>query len=73
MVTSRPANARSISLAATVPSNISGNRIVCYFGSILFFSLNPLINKPESSRDLTISMVSSIFLLEIINYVVTGP
>ena len=41
----------------------------CYFALFLIILLIPFINQPDSSRDLTIFMISSISLSEIINAV----
>ena len=43
------------------------------FASFLIVSLTPFINKPESSRDLTIFIISSIFSFKIINVVAPNP
>ena len=53
--------------AATVPNHILRNPPFCYFASFLIVSLMSSISKPDLSRDLTIFIVSSIVLLQIIN------
>ena len=40
--------------ALKVPNNIPRNPPVCFFASFLTVSLTPFINKPDSSRDLTV-------------------
>ena len=45
----------------------------CSFASFLIVSLTPFINKPDSLRDLTIFMISSISLFEIIYVIVPEP
>ena len=42
----------------------------CSFASILIVSLTRFINKPDSARDLTTFMISSISLFEIIGAIV---
>ena len=49
-----------------MPDNIPRNRPFCYFASFLIVSLTPFINKPDSSSDLTISIISFISLFKII-------
>ena len=68
-----PANRFPNKLAPKVPSNIPRNPSFCSFASFLIVSMTPFINKPESSRDLTIFMISSISLLEIIKVVKPDP
>ena len=43
------------------------NTTFCSFSSILIVLLTPFINKPDSSKDLAIYMISFISLFEIIN------
>ena len=58
-------------LAPYVPNN--EQRKFCFFASFLIVSLTPFIYKPDSSRDLTIFMISFIYLFEIINVVISDP
>ena len=57
-------------LAAKMRNNIPRNPPFCYFVSFIIVSLRPFINKPDSSSDLTIFMISFISSLEIINVMV---
>ena len=68
-----PVNRFSNKLAAKVTNNIPRNSPFCYFALFLIVSLTPFINKPDSSRDLTILMISFISSLEIINVAVPDP
>ena len=56
-------------LAPKVPSSILRNPPFCSFASFLIVSLTPFLNKPDSSRDLTIFMISFISSFEIISIV----
>ena len=51
----------------STPNNIKKNGPFHFFASILIASLTPFINKPDSSRNLTILITSFIASLEIIN------
>ena len=50
-----------------MPRNLS----FCSFASFLIVSLTPFINKPDSLRGLTFSMISSILSFEIINVAIS--
>ena len=65
-----PANIFPTKLAPNVPYNILRNPPFCSFALFSFFSLTPYNNKPESSRDLTILIMSSISSFDIISVVV---
>ena len=54
-------------------NNILRNSPFCSFASILVFLLKSFINKPDSSKDLNISMLLFISSLEIINAVLRDP
>ena len=56
-------------LAPKVPNNIPRNPPFYYFSSFSIAYPTPFINKPDSSRDLTIFMISFISSLKIINVV----
>ena len=56
-------------LAPKVSNNIPRNYSFCSFASFLIVSLMSFINHPDSSRDLTIFIISFISLLEIISVV----
>ena len=64
-----PANIFPTKLAPNVPYNILRNPPFCSFALFSFVSLTPYNNKPESSRDLTILIMSSISSFDIINAV----
>ena len=66
-----PVNRFPNKLAPYVPNN--EQRKFCFFASFLIVSLTPFIYKPDSSRDLTIFMISFIYLFEIINVVISNP
>ena len=68
-----PANRFPNKLAPKVPNNIPRNLPFCYFDSFLFVSVTPFINKPDSSRDVTIFVISFVSSFEIINAVVLDP
>ena len=57
-------------LAPKVPKNITRNPPCCSFASFATIPLKPLINIPESSRDVMIFIISSITSFESINVVV---
>ena len=44
-----------------------------FFASFLIVLITPFIDKPDSSKDLTILMISFIFSFEIINVVIPEP
>ena len=48
------------------------NPSFCFFALFLIVSLTPFINKPDSSSDLTIFMISSIYSVDILSAVVRG-
>ena len=52
-----------------MPNNIPGNRLFCSFYSFLIVWLTPFIDKPDSSRDLTIFVMSFISSFKNINVV----
>ena len=54
-------------VAPNVTNNIPTNPPFYYFASFLIVSLTHFINKPVSSRDLTIFVIQFIFSFEIIN------
>ena len=60
-------------LAPEVPDNVLRNRPFCYFASFLIVSLTPFINNSDSSRDLTIFIISFISSLEINSVVKPDP
>ena len=53
-------------LAPKVPNNILKNPPFFSFASFLIVALIPFINNPDSSRDLTILIISFLLSLEII-------
>ena len=63
------ANIFANKLATNVPNNLLRNPLFCFFVSFLIVSLTPSNNNTESSRDLTIFIVSSISSFDIINVV----
>ena len=56
-------------LAFKVPNSIPTNPPFCAFASFLIVLLTPLSNKPDSSSDLNIFIISMISSLEIITVV----
>ena len=60
-------------LAPNAPNNISRNPPFFSFTSCLIVFLTSFINKPVSSRDLIIFMISSISSFEIISAVIPDP
>ena len=64
-----PVNRFPNKLAPKVPNNIPRNPSFYSFASYLIVSLKPFIDNPDSSRDLTIFMISFISSLEIVNVV----
>ena len=60
-------------LAPDVPNNILRNAPLCYFASFLIVLLTSFINKPDSSSDLTIFIISIISSLKVINVVTHDP
>ena len=66
-----PANKVPNKLASNVPNHMLGNPSPCSFASYSMFSLELLINEPDSSRYLTIFITSPISLFGIIDIV--GP
>ena len=65
-----PVNKFSNKLALKVSNNIRANPPFCYFASFLIVSPTRFIDKPDSSRYLTIFMISFISSFEIINVVI---
>ena len=65
-IVSLPANKLSKKLAPKVPSNIPRNPPFYSFAFFLIVLLTPFINEPDSSRDLTIFIISFISSIEII-------
>ena len=65
-----PVNIFPNKLATNVLNKILRNPSFCYFASFWIVSLTPLNNKPESSRDLTILIMSSTLSFDIISVVV---
>ena len=63
-------NKFSNKLALNVPNNVLRNLPFCTFASFLIVSLTYFVNKPDSSSDLTIFMISFISSFEIINAVI---
>ena len=59
--------------APKVPNNILRNHPPCSLASCLIVFLTPFNNTPESSRDLTIFIISFISLFDIIKVVVPTP
>ena len=59
--------------AANIPNSIPKMPPFCYFALFLFVLETRFINKPESSKDVTIFIISSIILFEIVSVVVTEP
>ena len=49
------------------------NPLFCSFVSFLIVSLIPFISNPDSSRDLTVLIISSISSFEITNAVIPDP
>ena len=68
-----PANIFPIKLASNVPNNMLGNPPFCYLTSLGIVLLSLSNNKPESSRGLTIFIMSSISFFDIINVVLPEP
>ena len=60
-------------LALNVPNNIVRNTRLSFVALFLFFLLTSFINKPDSSRDLVVYMISFISALEIVNIVLPDP
>ena len=70
LITPLPANIFINKLAPNVSHNIPRNPHFYSFSSFLIVSLTPFINKPDSSGDLTICIISSIYLFEITHAIV---
>ena len=68
-----PVNRFPSKVAPKVPNYISKNPPFYSFASFLVVLLTPFINKPDSSRDLTIFIISFISSFEIINVVTPDP
>ena len=68
-----PAKILPNKLAHNVPYNIIINPPLCFLASFLIVSLSPFNNEPESSRDLTILIMSSISSFDINSVVVPDP
>ena len=60
-------------LAPNLPNNILRNPSFLFFCFIFNCFLKPFINKPDSLRDLTIFMISSISSIKTLNAVVPDP
>ena len=60
-------------LAPNVHDNIPRNPLFYSFASFLIVSLTLFVNKPDSSSDVTIFMISFISSFEIISEVIPGP
>ena len=73
LITPLPINVLPNILAANVPNNIERNSLFCSSVSFLIALLIPYISNPDSSSDLTIFIISSISLFEIINVVLPDP
>ena len=73
LILSLPVNRYPYKLAPKVPNNIPRNPPFRSFASFLIVSLTPFINKPGSSKDLTIFTISFISSLKIINVVASDP
>ena len=73
LIASLPVNRFPYKVAPKVSNNIPRNPPFCCFASFHIVSLMPFINKPDSSSDLTIFMISFISSIEIINVVVPDP
>ena len=56
-----------------MPNNIPRTPTFCSFALLITASLTHFIHNPDSSRELTIYMISLIFSLEIINVVLSDP
>ena len=67
-----PVTRLSNGVAHNVPNKTLQNAPFRSFASFLIVLLNPVINKPDYSVDLTIFMISFISLSEIINVVIAG-
>ena len=68
-----PENRFPNKLAPKVSNNISRSPLFYSFASFLIVSLTPFKNKTDSSRDLTIFIISFISSLEVINMVLPDP
>ena len=68
-----PVNRFPNKLTPNVPNKILKNPPFCYFASFLTVSLMPFTNKPDSSSDLTIFILSFISSFKIINVDVPDP
>ena len=73
IIVSLPVNIFTNKLAPNVPNNILRNQHFCSFASYLNVLITPFIDKPDSSRVLTILMISFISSFETINVVVPDP
>ena len=70
LFTPRPVKRFPNKLAPNVPNNTLRNPPFCSFTSFWTVSVTPFHNKPESSRDVTILIMSSNSLFDIISVVV---
>ena len=70
LIVSLPVNRFPNKLAPYVPKNKLRNPPLCSFASFLIVSPTSFVNKRDSSRDLTIFMISFISLFKFINAVV---
>ena len=73
LITPHPVNAFPNILAANVPNNIRRDPPFYHFNLLLIVSLIPFTINRDSSKDLTIFIVSSSSSFEIINAAVTDP
>ena len=73
LITPFPVNAFLNILAANFPNNVGINPPFYSSASFLNVSLIPFINNPDSSRDLTIFIISSISSFENGNAVIPDP
>ena len=73
LIVSLPVNRSPMKVAPKVPNKVSGSLSFYSFASLLIVSLTSFTNKPDSSRDLTISIISFISSSEIINVVTPDP
>ena len=68
-----PVNRFPNELAPKVPNNIPRKTSFCSSASFLIVSFTPYNNNPDSSRDLSIFIISFISSLEIISVVKPDP
>ena len=73
LITDCPVNKLPNKLAANLLNDIPRNLPFYSFSWFLSLSLIPFIRKPDSSSDLAIYIIASIYSFEIINAVVPDP